>query len=102
VSVSVIQAPSVVSQLGANARTTPLVDDYQVIADGQKARFAQGAASAMSAEAAARDIADVVEDPSSPLRVVLSDAARARVSARRSMTDEEWGRMQREAFGASV
>jgi short-subunit dehydrogenase len=102
VSVSVIQPPSVVSQLGANGRTTPLVDDYQVIADGQRARCAQGAAGAMSAADAASAIADVVEDPSSPLRVVLSEAARARVTARHSMTDEEWARMQRAAFATSA
>jgi hypothetical protein len=36
VSVSVIQAPSVLSQLGANGRTTPRLDDYHTIADGQR------------------------------------------------------------------
>jgi NADP-dependent 3-hydroxy acid dehydrogenase YdfG len=101
VTVSVIQAPSVVSQLGANSRRTPLLDDYQAIADGQATRYAQGAASAMSAEAAASDIADVIENPASPLRIVLTDGAHARVVARREMTDAAWAGMQRQAFGAT-
>ncbi len=101
VSVTVVRPPAVVSQLNANSRKTELLDDYAAIAEGQKARFAKGAATAMPTEVAAADMADLVENPASPLRVVLSQAAQERVAARHAMTDEEWARMQREAFGAA-